>query len=223
MTDFRGSQIARWHGRGWCGTYPAINLDNSALNSTSYINCELQRNWSVRMIKAVLSIALISTISVPAEANNVGENVAWQFQTTSDMANRAFIEDMRQKRKSGYYAAPIYTTNIDRQYNCAVSSIATGNQSTSSAIANSPTTTGNSASSVGNTDSTSLYPGAGNSNDSVVGSQVNDGTVGSSVKGNVESSVRGDAYQALNNDQVNSGDQTAGVTSSTACQFGLLN
>ena len=175
-----------------------------------------------RALGAFSSLALV-LVPAAALANNVGENTAWQFETTADKANKAFIEDMRQKRQSGYYAAPVYNTYIDRQYNCSVSSLAAGNQSTSTAIGNSPSTTGNSASSVGNSDTSQLTPGYGTAASSITGTQGNSGSVESEVSGNISSSVRGDTSQALNNTQDNTGAQTASVTSSNACQFGPLN
>lgn len=163
-----------------------------------------------------LSLALLAT---PVLANNVGENGAWQFQTTADQVNRAAIQDMIQKRKSGYYAAPVYTTTIDRQYNCNVAATAQGNQGTNSTIANSPTTSGNSASALGNSNDTHVGYGGGSADSA----QHNSGSVGSSVNGSTSSSVHGWADQALNSTQTNSGDQYASVDGSSACAFGALN
>jgi hypothetical protein len=168
--------------------------------------------------------ALLSVASPGAAvANNVGESIAWQFETTADKLNRAAIEDLRLKRLSGYYAAPIYNTYIDRQYNCSVTSTATGNDSVKSAVGNSPSSGGNSASSLGNNDSTSMSPGFGSQDSSVTGNQTNEGEVESSARGNVSTSVRGDTFQTLNTAQDNSGNQSANVSASNACQFGALN
>lgn len=174
--------------------------------------------------KLTLSLAAASLLTAgPAGANNLGENTAWQFQTTTDMANRAAIEDMRQKRQSGYYSQPVYNTYIESQYNCSVSAVATGNSSTSNAVANSPSTTGNSSSSTGNASSTTVSSGYGSGTSSTSLDQANSGSVSSSSRGDVSTSVRGDNYQTLNTDQTNSGNQTASVTGSTACQYGALN
>lgn len=223
MADFEQGEVACSQRRADRITFLDANLEDLAAPALRNLDTTSQIDWSINVLKTAFVIVTTLLCAVPAVANNVGENGAWQFETTADMANRVFIEDMRQKKKSGYYAAPIYTTNIDKQYNCAVSSLAAGNQSTSSSVANSPSTTGNSASSIGNTDSTSLYPGTNGSSDSIFGSQSNDGSVGSAVTGNVEANVRGDAFQTLNTTQTNSGNQTADVTSSNACQFGVLN
>jgi len=178
-----------------------------------------------RMSRVLASIAAGCAVLVlqPAFANNVGENGAWQFDSTADKANKAYLEDMRQKKQSGYYAAPVYNTYIDRQYNCSVSSLATGNQGTSTAIGNSPTATGHSSSATGNTDTTNVVPGIGQQTSSVTGTQGNSGEVGASSSGEVETSVNGNSYQTLNTDQQNSGAQSANVSASNACQFGLVN
>jgi hypothetical protein len=47
--------------------------------------------------------------------------------------------------------------------------------------------------------------------------------VKASTSGSTSTSVRGDNQQALNTDQTNSGNQTASVSGSTACQYGVLN
>lgn len=174
---------------------------------------------------AVTISAVLLSAALPgaAVANNVSESIAWQFETTADKLNRAAIEDLRLKRLSGYYAAPIYNTYIDRQYNCSVTSTATGNDSVKSAVGNSPSSGGNSASSLGNNDSTSMSPGFGSQDSSVTGNQTNEGEVESSARGDVSTSVRGDTFQTLNTAQDNSGNQSANVSASNACQFGALN
>lgn len=177
------------------------------------------RPFKLPKIKSILSGLIILTNVTPSLANNISENSAWQFETMTDKANRAFIEDMRQKKQSGYYASPVYNTYIDRQYNCAVSSVATGNQATSNAVGNSPTASGHSVSSTGNTDTASLDPGSGALNSTMTNNQLNRGEVEAEASGEIETSVRGDTYQALNTDQQNSGTQTASVTDATACSF----
>ena len=51
------------------------------------------------LISGVLVLALLSPTA--ALANNVGENVGWQFQTTADKVNKAYLEDLRQKKQNG--------------------------------------------------------------------------------------------------------------------------
>lgn len=156
-------------------------------------------------------------------ANNLTENVGWQFLTSADKANRAYLEDLRQKKRNGYYAAPNYITNIERQYNCSVTATATGNSSASNAAANAPSTTGHASSSTGNANASSITSGFGTGTSSNLTDQVNTGSVSSRTSGNISTSVRGDNQQILNTDQENTGDQTASVTGSTACQYGALN
>jgi len=160
-----------------------------------------------------------------AQANNIGENVGWQFQTTTDKANRAVLEDLRQKRISGYYSAPIYNTTVQRQFNCSVSAAATGSSSGSTAVGNSPSTTGNTASSSGNASQTSVTQGnpADGLSSSVTGQQSNTGAVSSGVVGDVVTRVAGNTSQVLNTSQQNSGNQSSSVSGSSGCQFGPLN
>lgn len=174
-------------------------------------------------IKQSVVAALLIAHAPVAVANGVGENASWQFQTEADRANKAFIEDMRQKAKNGYYAAPIYNTYIDRQYNCSVSSTALGNQGTSNAVGNSPSAGGHSTNATGNADASSVGQGIGDQTSDITGSQVNKGEVEAGASGEVETSVRGDTFQTLNTQQDNSGAQAANVNGSNACQFGPLN
>jgi len=160
-----------------------------------------------------------------AQANNIGENVGWQFQTTADKANRAVLEDLRQKRISGYYSAPVYNTTIQRQYNCAVNASANGSTASSTAVGISPSTTGNTSTSSGNASDTTVNQGnpADGLSSSVTGQQSNTGTVSSGVTGNVGTHVSGNTSQVLNTSQQNSGNQSSNVSGSSACQFGPLN
>jgi len=173
----------------------------------------------------IISGALVAALLIPASAvaNNVGENVGWQFQTTADKVNRAYLEDMRQKRQNGYYAPPQYNTTIERQYNCSVTADATGNANSSTAMANSPSTAGHSSTSTGNANSNSTSSGYGLGDSSNTSDQSNTGSVNADTSGRISTSVRGDNQQAINTDQNNSGDQYATVNGSTACQYGVLN
>jgi hypothetical protein len=159
-----------------------------------------------------------------AYANGLGENYGWQFQNGADRANRAFIEDMRQKRNSGFYSAPVYNTTIDRQYNCNVASTATGNTGTNTTQAAMPSTGGNSGNAVGNQSQKYLDLASRAGTTTVADSQLSNGEVQTSVRGNVSSNVSDNTTsQALNSDQQNTGNQTASVDGSTACSFGVLN
>lgn len=171
-----------------------------------------------RTTRAAL-FGLLAATGACALANNVGENAAWQFQTSADKANQAAVQDMIQRKKAGSYGAANYTTNnyIGKQYNCDVTSTAQGNQGTNSTTANSPGTSGASANSTGN--SSTGIGGTG----TVSTGQANSGAVGSAVIGSTTSNVRGWSSQALNSNQTNTGSQSASISGSSACAFGALN
>ena len=174
----------------------------------------------LRSATAAASAAACFALCVPAQANNYGESAGWQFRTTADRVNQAAILDMIEKRKAGYYAAPVYQTTIERQFNCGISSTATGNAGTQTALANSPSVSGATSTSTGNASDTVASGGTGAASTT---RQANSGAVSSGVTGDTAASGYGSATQALNSNQTNSGEQAASVTSSTACQFGALN
>ena len=166
-------------------------------------------------------IVAIAAVPAPVLANNYGESLAWQFKTSADRANQAAVLDMIEKRRGGYYAAPIYTTNIARQYNCSIAATSTGNSGAQTALANSPTVTGATSTATGNESATTVSEGHGGA--AIDGAQTNSGTVSSGVTGATVTNVHGTASQALNSDQTNSGKQTATVQGSSACSFAALN
>ncbi len=172
-------------------------------------------------------LLLTSTLllaGVPAIGNELVGNFSWQFQTTADRTNRAFVEEMRQKRNNGFYAPPVYNTTIDRQYNCNVASTATGNSGSNTTQAAMPSTGGNSGSAIGNQNEKAFDLASRDLNTTVSDTQSNAGEVGSSVRGNVSSNVEDNkTSQVLNSDQQNAGTQTASVDGATACSFGALN
>lgn len=170
------------------------------------------------MLATVLAAA---TAPAPALANNYGESLGWQFKTTADRANQAAVLDLIEKRRGGYYAAPIYNTNIARQYNCSIAATATGNSGAQTALANSPSVTGAVSTATGNANTTSVSDGRSGS--AIDGDQRNGGAVSAGVTGGTNASVHGAAWQALNSDQTNSGNQSADVRGSNACAFGALN
>lgn len=177
-----------------------------------------------RRCRRLLPFCVIVAIAVapgPVLANNYGESLAWQFKTSADRANQAAVLDMIEKRRGGYYAAPIYNTNIARQYNCSIAATAIGNSGAQTALANSPTVTGATSTATGNNSTTSVGDGHGDA--AVDGGQTNSGAVSSGVTGATVTNVHGTASQALNSDQTNSGNQTATVQGSSACAFGALN
>lgn len=171
-------------------------------------------SWHGRL----LSLLLAALAAPVALANGAGESIAWQFQTSADKVNQAAVQDMIQKRNMGYYTAPVYITNIARQINCDLSASALGNDSNQGAAALSPSNAGATSDSTGNANAHT-----GGANGLASNDQANSGTVGSSVNGNTTTGVSGSASQALNSRQNNSGTQTAGVSGSTGCSFGVLN
>lgn len=175
---------------------------------------------SLRVIGALV-LALPGIAAAPASANNYGESASWQFATPNDIAAQATLRDLIERRRGGVYAAPVYTTHIDRQYNCSIAATATGNSGIQSAVANSPTVTGATSTATGNSNASSVT-GDGSSPD-VSSGQLNGGAVSSTLAGSTTTNVSGSPWQALNSNQTNSGDQSASIRASSACAFGVLN
>jgi hypothetical protein len=169
---------------------------------------------------AVFSLLLPSQ----AFANNFQESQSWQFNTQAEKVNQAAIQDLIRKKKSGFYAPPVYVTNIDRQFNCNVSASAFGNNGSNSTVSHSPNQSGANSNATGNASNTSAG-GYGNlpSSGGVSSNQSNSGDVDSNVRGDTDMTVRGDTSQVLNSNQTNSGSQSSNVAGSNACTFGTLN
>ena len=178
-----------------------------------------------------LALPLMAMPAKPILANRLGENSAWQFDTTADKANKAAVLDMMERKKGGYYDGftTVYnsTTNIGTQINCSNSASATGNvaqngQTGNSTSATSGTTVNSDATGNDSTEASGDGDGA-NSTD-----QTNSGSVDSDVlnsPSNSDTSVSdlSGSDQDLTNDQDNSGDQTATVADSTACTMSGAN
>lgn len=203
---------------------------------------------SVRGVSLLFAVALQAAAS-PVLANGLGENVGWQFQTTADRVNRAVLEDLRQKKVTGFYGPPNITNNIGKQFNCNVTASSTGNIGSNALSSAAPVTSGNGAYATGNANQSAVQNGSTRNGDTGQGnvlsrtngtdwslsadgaqgsdiwtSQANLGAVQSTAQGDV-SSVMGDShnYQALNSNQSSSGAQTASVASSTGCSFATVN
>lgn len=185
----------------------------------------------------------------PVGANGLGENQTWQFQTIQDRVNKGAVLDLIERKKGGYYDAiktnVNNTTYIDRQYNCSVTALATGNSGSNATTAStsSPnvtsagaTTANTAANSASNglaqtsppavIQSAGLVSAAGNGINS---SQSNTGSLSSGVAGSSTSSSNGavtagggTSDQVLNSQQSNTGMLTSSVQGSTAC-VGPLN
>ncbi|SMO53053.1 hypothetical protein SAMN06265173_10534 [Thalassovita litoralis] len=177
----------------------------------------------------MLAAVLVGASALSVQANGLGEDRSWQFDTSADKANKAAVLDLIERKKGGYFDSFDTTVNyyIGTQINCSNTASATGNIADNAQTGNAPDVSADgtlTADSTGNiSDSTSTTDGLGDSG-SVDGSQTNTGDVDSSVWG---SRVDGSnvlnldgSNQHLDNIQDNSGDQIATVDNSTACDMG---
>ena len=199
---------------------------------------------SSAVIKWLTGAVLVSPLlATPALSNGLGENYPWQFQTTQDKVNKGAIVDLIERKKGGFYDAynPNITNNtyIDKQFNCSVTSGATGNAGSNglTAATSSPTVSATdaiNAASSGNSATNGLaqngLPGilfaALNTEPSgaLRNDQQNQGNLSSQVSGSSSgsstgaiSSDGGQTHQALNSTQSTSGYQTSTISGSTAC------
>lgn len=193
-----------------------------------------------RLVTLIMGSA--AALSMPAAvANGYGESGSWGFQTQQDKVNKAYVLDMIEKKKNGYYNAIKstynYNTYIDKQVNCSLSSVTTGTSgsnglqaSTSSPVLNNTGTTAASgaANSASNGLSQAGLSGVFNTNATPPGSissgQTSSGALNSSVSGSSNSASTGQVAanggvtdQVLNSQQSNSGVLTSSISSSSAC------
>jgi hypothetical protein len=194
-------------------------------------------------------MSLIVGLSPVAMANGPGENAPFQFQTTQERVNKAAIADLVEKKRAGFYesfkAVYNYNTYIERQVNCSVSALTTGNTGSNglNAATSSPTLS-NSGSTSAETAANAASNGLSQagltgvlqaSNDSntptgtISSGQSNTGALNSGVSASTTSASTGAVAanggvsdQVLNSQQANSGMLTASISSSTACS-GTLN
>jgi len=196
---------------------------------------------SVGLVLGVLS--LLMTMQV--QANGYGESGSWGFQTQQDKVNKAYVLDMIEKKRNGYYNAIKstynYNTYIDKQVNCSLSSVTTGTSgsnglqaSASSPVLNNTGTTSTSAAanSASNGLSQSSLTGVFNTNATPPGSlsnaQSSSGALNSSISGASNTASTGQVAanggttdQVLNSQQSNSGVLTSSISASTACAGSL--
>lgn len=174
------------------------------------------------MKKILEASVAVSLLFVPgmASANGVGENNSWQFQTTAELANRAYLEDLRRKQQSGYYNAPIYYIENQNNFNCSNAANASGNGGTNTATANTPSSTGPTSSAIGSQNSGAVSSMQTPYSTVLNSEQQNWGYVGSGVTGDSVASAMGNlTRQALNTYQANGGVQDASINGSSACAF----
>lgn len=175
-----------------------------------------------RLASLAAAVAILpAVVAPPAQANNYGESASWQFATPNDLATQTALRDLIERRHGGVFAAPMYNTHVDRQYNCSIAATATGNSGVQSAVANSPGVTGATSSATGNGNAATV---AGDTSiPNVSSGQLNGGPVTSTLVGATTTTVSGSPTQALNSNQANSGNQSASVSGADACAFGVLN
>jgi hypothetical protein len=191
------------------------------------------------LMKLITSTGVaVAVMTSPTFANGLLEGRSWQFQTTTDKANKVAVLDIIERRNGGFYDGFGTVQNVDArtyigaQFNCSNSAQSTGNLADNGQAG--PSTSDNSApnissDSTGNSDTTSA-DAAGNAAGtgtvgadlaSVTGSQDNSGSIDSGVDGSSIGGFggvsNGSTNQDLLNNQDNSGEQTAGVDGSTAC------
>jgi hypothetical protein len=199
------------------------------------------------MMKEVLKpcshwlLCVMAVLPLAVQANGYGESGSWGFQTNQDKVNKAYVLDMIEKKKNGYYNAIKstynYNTYIDKQVNCTLSAVTTGTSgtngleaSTSSPVLNNTGTTAASgaANSASNGLSQAGLTGIFNTNATPPGSissgQSSSGALNSSVSGSSNSASTGQVAanggmtdQVLNSQQSNSGVLTSSISSSSAC------
>ncbi len=189
------------------------------------------------MLTKIIAIGLAAVLGVSvhaaaALANGYGEDVPWQFQTTTDMANLAAVESLiQQKRAGGFGPAETNTINnstqnVGTENNCDVTAATTGNAGTNTESANSPINSGSTAGSTGNSNTSSTSQGGASQGVNKTGSsQSNSGQVSAGNSGNNSSSNSGSATQGLTSTQGNtSSTLSATANGDTACRFtGPLN
>ena len=213
-------------------------------------------NRRQRLLKVLALAAVSASLVSPqlsAQANGIGENGSWQFETTQDRVNKGAVVDLIERKKGGYYDS-FKTTNyntsntyIDKQFNCALSAASSGNAGTSSVAAStSSPTVSNAGTTSANTNANAAtnglsmpgFPGVlvassgslSPINGSLGNSQSNSGALNSGVSGSSTSSTTGAisagggaSDQVLNSNQNNMGAQTASVSGSTACNGPLVS
>lgn len=216
------------------------------MSSSSSVKSSGQRPFTVLSPAIAAGLLAFGGLS---QANGLGENGSWQFQTTQDKVHKGAIVDLIERKKGGYYDAIKTTVNnttyIDRQYNCSVTAGTTGNSGSNGMGANaSSPTISNSGSTQSTTSANSATNGVAQSGlngvlvaglgtppaGSIGNDQANTGNLSSGVNGSntntstgAVSATNGRNDQILNSSQSNTGSHlSSSVTGSTAC-VGPLN
>jgi hypothetical protein len=160
-----------------------------------------------KRFRAFATVTVAGVIAViagaRANANGLGENGSWQFQTTQDKVNKGAIVDLMERKKGGYYDAIKTTVNnttyIDRQYNCSVSAGTTGNSGSNGMVAHASSPT------ISNTGSTQATTSA---------NSATNGVAQTGLDGVLVASLGTPPSGSIGNDQANSGNLSSGVNGS---------
>lgn len=182
----------------------------------------------MRKCKAILLSVSMAQSSF-ANANAFGESSPWQFATPSERSVNIAAIDLIERKKGGYYdgfSTIVYSTtvtNIGSQVNCNNVASAVGNEAANSQSGNAISKVLDglvSSESVANSSSTQQS----SDNSTSSGSQSNEGALNSQVTGSsvtlsAGASSNGSNINDILNRQENSGNQRAGIDSSTACDI----
>ena len=161
------------------------------------------------IVLAALACGVVM-LPLPLQANNVGDNGAWTFQSSADRQVRATVNDMVEKKKGGQYQSvnPSYNTYIYRQVNCSQTVSTVGNSGTN-------TTTASTSSPVLNNSGTTSSLATAN--------EATNGLPLNGIAGMVTASAGELASGALNNTQSNTGSQSSSVSgSNTSASTGAV-
>ncbi|RXV58883.1 hypothetical protein C6W92_16105 [Roseovarius sp. A46] len=81
------------------------------------------------LFQGTLVCAMGVLLATPGLSNGLFENRPWQFQTSADKANKAFVLDIIERKQGGFYDGfnTYNTTNIGTQVFCNNNANATGN------------------------------------------------------------------------------------------------
>jgi hypothetical protein len=194
-----------------------------------------------RLLRGLLLGMVFCATVTHTLANGYGESGNWGFTSQQDKVNKAYMLDMIEKKKNGYYNAIKstynYNTYIDKQVNCNLSAVTNGTSGTNSleASSSSPvlnntgtTTASGAANSASNGLSQAGLTGVFNTNATPPGSissgQSSSGALNSSISGASNSAATGavaanggQTDQVLNSQQSNSGILTSSISASSAC------
>lgn len=180
------------------------------------------------IVKISRIVTCLCLLASQALANGFGESSSWQFSTEGEQNANLAATDLIERKEGGFYDGfntVVYSTtvtNIGSQVNCNNVASIVGNEASNSQAGNSISNALDGLVTADATGNSSMQQGADSGSNG--GTQTNDGTLNSSVTGSdvtlgVGASSNGGSANEILNSQENSGTQTAGVDSSTACDM----